>query len=990
MTREEFIAFIEMMFPDNIKREITEAKLRDVSEKMANLCYDSQDIASSAAGTVQQPITPTSTAPTITNGYWAVTIPGTYTNFGNVVLPENNFGFIFKNGASFTIQSIEMPMAQANGIVEANNTEAVVGGEVFEKSLTKEVHLNTIIDRGVNLFDKSKVKDDRGIQAGTGNIILITENPNYIPSEISDYIYVEGGKTYVLSGDNRATAQVLFSIFRNPGERTNAIQYQAGSRVITVNESGWIVFYTRNNAGSTKEFIQFEQGNVATDYVPYHEPIVTEKIKEKYLPEIDLSIDNTLPDDRFSYTKKYNEIVQENERFTNTLKSLEEITTSNTGEISFTINSSTNQENVIVPIYLHYGSQIGDSNPRHIFLNKACKKDFSDVRFSDSQNNLLEIHKQSVTHAEMVFDSKLSYRVESLSNGDLLKSEADNKPIYKSSDNGATWTELMPLGQLIGIAPNDNIIYRISKELYVATASSNYVTRTLLMTNDYSDGLWSATAFVIDNQGACYVSSYQEAFDVKLYKSSDNGLTWSKLPLTSSAQHVHSLVYDNTDNTLYVNVDGDIDASSSRRAMTYFSKNNGASFQILNTPYVTDYGVIYANSTDKVYLESGEASIKNMPTLSFSSNLQNWEIKIDSTASGGYVKKLGNLLFFFQRAHFSNKYAKIYVSKDKGKTWEEFWTSPLINNATTMNATYHQGSFKELIDKNNEKFLVNASESSYRATMPIHRVYEGGDHAQAMYYVKVPKLVAGNNTFKVKFGYLVDSRKAEVTKPVKEISGLISHLPLNEYTHFYTEKISGNQTNLEGDFFWLNRPAERTNGWIFPFENKANSTALSPDKNKPIIIKNTNNSLNFDKDFSVNVWLKVEKPFIGDAAKNIFLFGRENGSLAFYKQRENRLVFVIGSTTITAYPFKADMDRVFYCVGISVSNNELKVYINGSLVDTRTYTYAANANYSDWAILGNVGLNSTLTKDYMTDFKLFNKVLTADEFQILYEGNKII
>lgn len=119
------------MFPDNIKREITEAKLRDVSEKMANLCYDSQDIASSAAGTVQQPITPTSTAPTITNGYWAVTIPGTYTNFGNVVLPENNFGFIFKNGGSFTIQSVEMPTILISNQVIENDTNAVEGGAVY-------------------------------------------------------------------------------------------------------------------------------------------------------------------------------------------------------------------------------------------------------------------------------------------------------------------------------------------------------------------------------------------------------------------------------------------------------------------------------------------------------------------------------------------------------------------------------------------------------------------------------------------------------------------------------------------------------------------------------------------------------------------------------------------------------------------------------------------------------------------------------------------
>ena len=164
MTREEFIAFIEMMFPDNIKREITEAKLRDVSEKMANLCYDSQDIASSAAGTVQQPITPSSAAPTITNGYWAVTIPGTYTNFGNVVLPENNFGFIFKNGSSFTIQSVEMPMQDLtsleNRVTENENkvddfieNYAVEIDQEFNENSTNAI-ANDVVTKRTSLLER--------------------------------------------------------------------------------------------------------------------------------------------------------------------------------------------------------------------------------------------------------------------------------------------------------------------------------------------------------------------------------------------------------------------------------------------------------------------------------------------------------------------------------------------------------------------------------------------------------------------------------------------------------------------------------------------------------------------------------------------------------------------------------------------------------------------------------------------------------------------
>lgn len=91
-------------------------------------------------------LTPTSDVPSGENNVFLVTQPGTYTNFGNVVLPENNFGFIFKNGNNFSIQSVEMPMQDLTplesratalenkngGDVEFGNIKNVEGGKVFD------------------------------------------------------------------------------------------------------------------------------------------------------------------------------------------------------------------------------------------------------------------------------------------------------------------------------------------------------------------------------------------------------------------------------------------------------------------------------------------------------------------------------------------------------------------------------------------------------------------------------------------------------------------------------------------------------------------------------------------------------------------------------------------------------------------------------------------------------------------------------------------
>lgn len=81
-------------------------------------------IIASGTGIYTDPISPTSAIPVEGDKVYLATIPGTYTNFGNVVLPENNFGFIFKNGSSFTIQSVEMPMQDLSTVVSKSSLKS--------------------------------------------------------------------------------------------------------------------------------------------------------------------------------------------------------------------------------------------------------------------------------------------------------------------------------------------------------------------------------------------------------------------------------------------------------------------------------------------------------------------------------------------------------------------------------------------------------------------------------------------------------------------------------------------------------------------------------------------------------------------------------------------------------------------------------------------------------------------------------------------------
>lgn len=98
-----------------------------------------QFIVATGAGLYPGKISPNSPRPAgFNSGVFLATEQGTYTNFGNVVLPANSFGFILWNGSAFTISTVPIPLPDVSGDVSLNQTtKAVNGDKVFKHTIQK-------------------------------------------------------------------------------------------------------------------------------------------------------------------------------------------------------------------------------------------------------------------------------------------------------------------------------------------------------------------------------------------------------------------------------------------------------------------------------------------------------------------------------------------------------------------------------------------------------------------------------------------------------------------------------------------------------------------------------------------------------------------------------------------------------------------------------------------------------------------------------------
>ncbi|HEX8950814.1 MAG TPA: sialidase family protein, partial [Polyangia bacterium] len=129
-----------------------------------------------------------------------------------------------------------------------------------------------------------------------------------------------------------------------------------------------------------------------------------------------------------------------------------------------------------------------------------------------------------------------------LANGTLLADsfEAGGHVITRSTDQGVTWTDVLPQGQYRALTPHsfaelDGVVYFIQYQTFTETATP-----------------------------------------IQLYASNDGGATWSVRFTFQSARHGHGLTADPTTHTLWA-LFGDTDAQSG----VYRSIDGGATWQFM-------------------------------------------------------------------------------------------------------------------------------------------------------------------------------------------------------------------------------------------------------------------------------------------------------------------------------------------------------------------------------------------------------------------------
>lgn len=161
-------------------------------------------ITASGAGIYTGSITPTSTVPVSGDKVFLATIPGTYSNFGGVKLPANHFGFIFKSGNSFSIQSVEMPMQDLTDL--ENRTTAL------EKSLQENpnyINANYAIGGSTN----------KVTTGGVLHIIKVEDITNFLNINRSSVIGDRFRLGY-LKNDTVTVGDDFFQLYNDSGNTT--------------------------------------------------------------------------------------------------------------------------------------------------------------------------------------------------------------------------------------------------------------------------------------------------------------------------------------------------------------------------------------------------------------------------------------------------------------------------------------------------------------------------------------------------------------------------------------------------------------------------------------------------------------------------------------------------------------------------------------------------------------------------------------------------
>lgn len=683
-----------------------------------------------------------------------------------------------------------------------------------------------------------------------------------------------------------------------------------------------------------------------------------------------------------------------------------------------TINAGTH-ERVMVRVGLHYGSSRYTPQDDDIFFDQNSKKDFSDVRFFDADGNMLKAELGSLVHLDVLADTRINGRT--TAGGKIIKF-SDASGILISNDNGANFTAISGTANVTNNASDvygyksmcpvytdndDNIYAYAGGVLYKLLASDSYATKTAVC-----DFTWQNNGTTIypeiqahgmdaDSNGVLFFGAYQgtQYYHVDVYKSTDNGATWS-ICYTKDGdtgyQHVHHVHSDPYTGKTYVGIDSS--PSSALGSKIIVTSNGGTSWsditeQIMESSdpaTMKDYYPTYFGNGYR--LGGGETYIAGRATIYRSTDDINLISAVQGIAGVRSFADFGNDSIIVCGSSQCNNVAEnqIFVSGDKGQTWFSVYKkyqTPSDNSGIGFRQAYNA----VLLTGDTEPCIVLAAD---QGNVPSMRIYSGGDNWYREAYILLEN-TSGNVTITAKTGYAMEYPYKNIES--RSENNLVYHIPLSEGNGKYIHDSEGNICAINGDdFTWDKTPVTR----FGDYSGKSTIRPYMPSYGIRLEQGTTVNfgkisKLNFSKNYSIALWVRTDGTYVSDFYK---LFSA--GNTCFYQRSINFGIIdsdaeIVGGNVSNALHSsqmvngsyrKSNHD--YYFLVLTVDNSHVcKAYLNGVVGSDRNDAAPAGKQFftldaRDF-ILGSNDNNGAF---YISDIRIYNKVLSATEILEMYRG----
>jgi len=683
----------------------------------------------------------------------------------------------------------------------------------------------------------------------------------------------------------------------------------------------------------------------------------------------------------------------------------------------------------VVRLRLHYGVSKYTPDDKDIFFEGSCKTDFSDVRFFDSNGNMLKASFGTPFNLEPYRDTKLGEKILIDSNGYIISPY--NGGVGISTNNAESFTLIPNTANVTehgsdvynrkGIYPlmldtNDNIYGYAGGKLYKLLASDDYATITEVLdfswVNSNNETVYPDVqnhGMDIDINGNVYIGTYAltKYYHVDVFVSTDGGNSFTKKYFADSSltgvnqQHVHHIHADKYSSNVYVGIDGGFPA----QGPTVIRTNDGGetwediTYQLRHQRghdyYPVYFGTDYKLGGGECYTLGGNAIIRG------SSQDNSLTPVLKGFGGCRSIADFGNDNILIcgisrNRMHTENQIA---VSFDKGLSWDtllRFDTDSYFSSGDGLrDAVYTQ------VPLPNETepciILFGAGQR-----IDAQRIYKGGNHHYREVEILLDNITENQNlTITAKTGYLIPYPYKSVRDydipPVYEIN-------FDEGCGDYISDNKGTIVKSESKVTWDISETPVRQG-EYAGESTYNPFAFSAAAKLDCGVNfGKHAELDFSYNYSISFWWneknrkcdyteeeRYSRDYLNDgicytiaSVGDIDIF-RRNTAIGIHERGKS--LTDNPKNYILLYPDNQILscsDNYSLITLVVTESDGIKFYLNGNKLSEGNNAYVAYKNTllsaKDIVIGDEKGIG------YISDYKIYNKALTDSEVLNIYKS----